>query len=132
MRVKLRHLDALNAEKQRIAARYLKEINHPLVRLPLTALGTNNVWHQFVIGCKQRDALAAYLKERGIGTEIHYPIAPHLAEAYRYLNIEKGSLPKTEALVEQVLSLPSYIGLTAEEQSVVICAINDFSLEKDI
>jgi len=132
LRVKLRHLDSLNEEKQRIAARYLEEIKNPLIRLPQTSPGTENVWHQFVICCSRRDSLAAYLKERGIGTQIHYPIPPHRAEAYRYLNIEKGSLPKTQALAEQVLSLPSYIGLTATEQEHVIGALNDFSLETHI
>ena len=132
LRVKLRHLDSLNEQKRQIAVRYLQEIHNPAIVLPKPAIGTENVWHQFVICCRQRDTLAAFLKERGIGTQIHYPIPPHLAEAYRYLNIEKGTLPKTEILAEQVLSLPSYIGLTPEEQSEIIRAINDFSLEKDI
>ena len=132
LRVRLKHLDMLNDEKRRIAARYLKEVNNPCIRLPNPAPGTQNVWHQFVICCEQRDTLATFLKERGIGTAVHYPIPPHLAEAYRYLHIDKGALPQTRMLSEQVLSIPSYIGLTREEQDKVICALNDFSLEKNI
>lgn len=132
LRVKLRHLDALNEEKQRIAARYLKEIKNPLIRLPQATPETENVWHQFVIRCAHRDALAAYLEARSIGTQVHYPIPPHRAEAYRYLNIAQGALPKTQSFAAQVLSIPSYIGLTREEQDAVICALNDFSLEKNV
>ena len=71
--------------------------------------------------------LIDYLTDKEIGTIIHYPIPPHLSEAYRYLNIKKGSLPITEKYAETVLSLPLYNGMTEEEQEYVIESINAFS-----
>ena len=68
----------------------------------------------------------AYLNEREIGTIIHYPIPPHLAEAYRYLGHQPGFLPITEQLAKTVLSIPMYNGMTDDEQSYVIEAINSF------
>ena len=73
-----------------------------------------------------RDELIRYLDRIGIGTIIHYPIPPHLSEAYRYLNLKKGSLPITENYAKTVLSLPLYNGMTEEEQDYVIKAINHF------
>ena len=73
---------------------------------------------------KGRDELAAYLKEKGIGTIIHYPIPPHLSEAYRYLGKKRGDYPIAERYADEVLSLPMYNGMTEEEQTFVIEAIN--------
>ena len=67
-----------------------------------------------------------YLNERGIGSIIHYPIPPHLAEVYGYLGYEKGAFPITEKLADTVLSIPMYNGMTEEEQNFVIEAINKF------
>ncbi len=67
-----------------------------------------------------------YLEGRGIGTLIHYPVPPHLSEAYRYLGICKGTLPITEKYADTVLSLPLYNGMTGEEQERVIEALNRF------
>ena len=67
-----------------------------------------------------------YLEENGIGTIIHYPIPPHLSEAYAYLNIKKGALPLTEEYARTVLSIPLYNGMTEFEQEYVIKVINRF------
>lgn len=75
---------------------------------------------------EKRDKLIRYLDERGIGTIIHYPIPPHLSEAYQYLGLKKGFLPITEKYAESVLSLPLYNGMTEEEQEAVIVALNGF------
>ncbi len=126
LRVRLRHLEELTEEKRRLAARYSAEICNPLIRLPELAPGATGVWHQYVIRCGERDRLIAYLKERGIGTIIHYPIPPHLSEAYRELGHREGFLPVTERLARTVLSLPIYNGMTEDEQTFVIEAINAF------
>lgn len=126
LRVRLSHIDELTKEKQRIADRYNRELNNPFIKLPKTAEGTTSVWHQYVICCKERDKLIEYLDTKEIGTIIHYPIPPHLAEAYRNLGHKKGSLPITEQLAETVLSIPIYNGMTNEEQTYVINAINEF------
>ena len=67
-----------------------------------------------------------YLGDKGIGTIIHYPVPPHLAEAYQYLGHKKGLLPITEHMAKTVLSIPMYNGMTSEEQEYVIDAINSF------
>lgn len=126
LRVRLSHMDEITKEKQAIAARYLKELHNPKIELPKKREQAGHVYHQFVIRCKERDALIAYLNEKEIGTIIHYPIPPHLAEAYRYLGFSKGDFPITEQLAEEVLSIPMYNGMTEEEQEFVIRALNEF------
>ena len=119
----LRH--KFDAERRAIAGRYLAELHHPLIRMPEVRPGADSTWHQFVIHVeKGRDDLAAYLKEKGIGTIIHYPIPPHLSEAYRYLGKKRGDYPIAERYADEVLSLPMYNGMTEEEQTFVIEAIN--------
>ncbi len=126
LRVKLTHLDDFNRVKSEIAERYLREIRNPLIRLPQHVVGAKNVWHQFVIRCEQRDALRTYLQKKGIGTAIHYPVPPHLSEAYRSIGVLKGAFPVAERLADTVVSLPSYFGLTEEEQAYIIEALNAF------
>jgi dTDP-4-amino-4,6-dideoxygalactose transaminase len=113
-------------ERTAIAARYLKELHNPKIQLPSVRENCTAVWHQFVIRCEERDRLIAYLDEKGIGTIIHYPIPPHLSEAYGYLGLKEGSLPITEKYANTVLSIPLYNGMTKEEQDYVIDKINRF------
>lgn len=126
LRVRLSHLDDLTEEKRRIAARYFKELHNDKILLPRFIEGATHVYHQFVIRCKERDELIAYLDEKEIGTIIHYPIPPHLAEAYHYLGFKEGDFPMTERLAKEVLSIPMYNGMTEEEQTYIIDAINGF------
>lgn len=126
LRVRLSHLDELTTEKVRIAERYSREIKNENIQLPTLVEGATSVWHQYVIRCEQRDLLIDYLNAKGIATIIHYPIPPHLAEAYQYLGYKEGSLPITEHLAKTVLSIPMYNGMTEEEQTYVISALNEF------
>lgn len=126
LKVRLAHLPELTQERKELAAYYMEKINNPKLTLPKKVEGCDHVFHQFVVRCKERDALITYLKEKGIGTIIHYPIPPHLAKAYAYLGYQKGDLPKTEEMADQVLSIPMYNGLTREEQDYVIEALNSF------
>ena len=126
LRVKLVHFSELTEEKARIAERYTKEIVNPKIKLPQLVSGATSVWHQYVIRCEERDRLMEYLSSRDIGTLIHYPIPPHLSEAYEYLGHKEGFLPISEHLAKTVLSLPIYNGMTNEEQNFVISALNDF------
>ncbi|MBQ3419621.1 MAG: DegT/DnrJ/EryC1/StrS family aminotransferase [Erysipelotrichaceae bacterium] len=126
LRVRLNHLDELNEERKQIADRYTKEIKNPKILLPALENNTTCVWHQYVIRCEERDRLIEYLNNKEIGTIIHYPIPPHLSEAYSYLGIKEGSLPITEHLAKTVLSIPMYNGMTKEEQDYVISALNNF------
>ena len=127
LRVRLSHMSELEADKKRICDRYLKELKNDKIQLPRIREGAEHIWHQFVIRTDRRDELADYLKKKEIGTIIHYPIPPHLSEAYQYLNTPKGSLPITENYAETVLSIPLYNGMTDEEQTYVIEAINRFN-----
>ena len=126
LRVRLAHMKEITEEKIKIAQRYNAELNNPQIKLPKPAPGATCVWHQYVIRCEERERLIAYLNEKEIGTIIHYPIPPYLAEAYAYLGHCKGFLPVTEHLANTVLSIPIYNGLTEEEQTYVIDAINNF------
>ena len=128
LRVKLKYLDDMNKERCEIADRYLGTISNPDIVLPTIRPGANSSWHQFVIHVKngKRDALAEYLKIHDIGTLIHYPIPPHLSEAYAYLGKHKGDYPIAERYADEVLSLPMYNGMTIDEQQLVIDIINKF------
>lgn len=126
LRVKLSYIDEFNAERNRIAQRYLSELHNPWVKLPKIRPGADSTWHQFVVHTSQRDKLQAHLKEHDIGTLIHYPIPPHLSEAYAYLGHKRGDFPIAELYADEVLSLPMYNGMTTEEQTTVIEAINSF------
>lgn len=126
LRVRLSHMDELEADKRKICNRYLQEIRNEAVQLPQIREGASHIWHQFVVRVDRREELINYLDEREIGTIIHYPIPPHLSQAYQYLNIPKGSLPITEVYAETVLSIPLYNGMTDDEQSYVINTINEF------
>ena len=131
LRVKLKHLDAFNKERCEIAERYNKGLSNPLVQLPKIRPGADSTWHQYVVHVPgHRDALAEYLKEHQIGTIIHYPIPPHLSEAYAYLGYHKGDFPIAEKYADEVLSLPMYNGMTLEEQNYVIDTINSFSVKQ--
>ena len=131
LRVKLTHLDEFNEERCRLAERYNTEIRNPLITPLKTRPGSNNTWHQYVIHCPYRDELMNYLRDNEIGTLIHYPIPPHLSEAYAYLGHEKGEYPITEKYANEVLSLPFYNGMTEEEQTFVIDKLNQFKPDQE-
>ena len=126
LRVRLGHLNEMTDEKNKLSLRYLEELSNDKIVLPKIRKGATHIWHQFVIRCPYRDELMKYLDEQGIGTIIHYPIPPHLSEAYSYLGMNKGDLPITEEYADTVLSLPLYNGMKKEEQDYVISRINAF------
>ena len=127
LRVKLRHLDSLNEERCKIAKKYIDGIENPLIKLPKIRPEADSSWHQFVIHVPLvRDKLVDYLKKKDIGTLIHYPLPPHLSEAYAYLVYKKGDFPIAEKNADEVLSLPMYNGITDEELVTVINAVNNF------
>lgn len=127
LRVKLPHLDKWNADRKRIAEKYLNKINNPLIKLPLASTDEyEHIYHVFVIRCDRRDELEKYLSENGIGTVKHYPIPMHLQEAYQELGLKQGDLPIAEEISNTVLSIPMYYGMTDEEVEYVIEVINKF------
>jgi dTDP-4-amino-4,6-dideoxygalactose transaminase len=126
LRIKLAHLDNLNKEREKLATRYLTEINNEQVVLPKVRKNATTVWHLFVIQTEDRNRLQAFLASKGIGTVIHYPIPPHLSEAYQYLGFTEGDFPITEGYANKILSLPLYNGMTDEEIHYVIDMINEY------
>lgn len=126
LRVRLGHMDELEAQKREICERYLRELDGEKFELPKIREGATHIWHQFVIKSERRDELAEYLKNKGIGTIIHYPIPPHLSEAYQYLGFKEGAFPITEKYAGSVLSIPLFYGMKEEEQDYVIHWMNRF------
>jgi len=125
LRVKLRHLDEWNARRARVASVYIEDlIDTPLIR-PCVPECTEPVWHLFVIRTPERDRLRAALRDHGIETLIHYPIPPHKQEAYADLGLGAGSLPISEEIHEQVLSLPIGPHLSLDQVARVSRAIMD-------
>ena len=123
---KLPHLARMNAERRRIADRYLAGIRNEKLILPVIAKDCVPVWHIFAVRCKERDALEQYLLEKEIGYNKHYPIPMHLQECYRDLGIREGELPVAEEISRTELSLPMYYGMTEEEITYVIDTLNAF------
>ena len=130
LRIRLSHMQELEEEKRKICERYLLEIKNSVIKLPLIRNEATHIWHQFVIRCDHRDDLISYLNDKNIGTIIHYPIPPHLSEAYEYLAIKKGMLPITENYAATVLSIPLYNGMTEEEQDYVIGCLNQYEFSE--
>ncbi len=125
LKVKLAHIEEDNKHRQEIAKFYYENIKNPLVRLPQKLSDANNVYHIFPVLCEKRDALQAHLSQNQIQTLIHYPIAPHKQECYKDWN--SISLPITEKIHAQELSLPISPVLGLEEAKEVVRAINEFN-----
>lgn len=123
---KLPQLDKINEVRRKVANRYLNEITNSEIILPYVDKNCVPVWHIFGIRCKKRDKLEAFLNEREIGTNKHYPIPMHLQECYKDLGYKKGDFPIAEEISETQLSIPMYYGMSEEEIQYVIDSINEF------
>ena len=106
LRVKLGHLDEWNARRSAVAECYRQELRRAQIVLPSVPDWAEPVWHLFVIRHGKRDDLLRPLSERGIGALIHYPIPPHLQNAYRESGWGEGVFPIAERMARKVLSLP--------------------------
>ncbi|MCQ2336028.1 MAG: DegT/DnrJ/EryC1/StrS family aminotransferase [Paludibacteraceae bacterium] len=129
--VKLKHLDEDVKLRQQVAKYYYDNINNPLITLPDRLPDENNAYHLFPIlvkGKENRDRLQKYLADNGVGTVIHYPIAPHKQECYanETWNTPQLSLPITERLADEELSLPMGQCLTRFDVDIICGFLNDF------
>lgn len=123
---KLPFLDAENDRRRAVARRYLLEITNRTLTLPPGDQLSQDVWHLFVVRHPERDALRSYLLGKGIGTDMHYPIAPHQQPAYAsYRNL---SFPVSEQLHREVVSLPLNPSLTDDDVSYIIDTLNSMPL----
>ena len=124
---KLPHLMEWTGQRQEVAALYNEQLaGIPSLQLPVVAAGASHVYHLYVVRTNRRDALQQYLTEQGIGTLIHYPIPPHLQQAYQFMNFKAGDFPIAEELATTCLSLPMWPGMTAEHVETVSQHIRTF------
>lgn len=125
--VKLSRLDEWNARRVQIARRYLDAFERSSLILPSVPEWAEPVWHLFVVRSEARDVLQNRLAEIGVQTSIHYPVPPHLQQAYASLGHAAGAFPLSEQLAGEVLSLPIGPQLTDEQVDVVIAAVREFA-----
>ncbi|OGL24285.1 MAG: hypothetical protein A3G97_05995 [Candidatus Rokubacteria bacterium RIFCSPLOWO2_12_FULL_69_21] len=123
-RVILGRLDAMNERRRQLAARYAERLAGLPLILPVEQPAARHVFHLYVIRTDRRDALAGFLRERGIQTGIHYPVPCHRQPAVEHLN--PPALPRTERIVREILSLPLSAGHTEEEIDQVAAAVREF------
>jgi dTDP-4-amino-4,6-dideoxygalactose transaminase len=140
LRVKLKHIDDWNQRRRIIACRYhgllggagliLARAQTVSKQAPIALLAfspdAHHIYHQFVVRALDRDRLRNFLTERGIGSEIYYPVPLHLQECFRYLGYRAGDLPESERAAREVLALPIFPELREDEQQRVVAAISEF------
>jgi dTDP-4-amino-4,6-dideoxygalactose transaminase len=130
LRVKLRHLDGWTQARRNNAQRYRELFAeydlHTSIRLPQETPGSYHVFNQFVVRVQRRNELQEHLRCRGIPTEIYYPSPLHLQPAFAGLGYKQGDFPEAEKACREVLALPVYAELAADQQRAVVAAIADF------
>jgi dTDP-4-amino-4,6-dideoxygalactose transaminase len=129
LRVKLPHLEPWTTMRQRNAERYGTLFESAgltdRIRLPTAPADRRHIFNQYVIRVANRDRVRQFLGERGIGTEIYYPVPFHLQECFAGLRHRRGDFPHAEEAADSVLALPIYAELTGEQQSAVVAALAD-------
>lgn len=129
--VKLKKLGDWTVQRQHIAEQYNTELaTCEWIQTPFTHPSATHVYHLYVIKTIYRDDLQKYLEQAGIGTLIHYPVPPHLQKAYKNLGLQEGSFPIAETLAKKCLSLPLYVGMSAEQIHYVCETIKKFGNER--
>lgn len=124
LRVRLKQLDEWNRRRQVIAARYLETLSDvPELIAPWVVDGAEPVWHVFVVRHPQRDKFQQRLTAAGVGTLIHYPVPPHLSDAYREAGYAPGAFPIAERLAREVISLPIGPHLSGDEAAAVMARV---------
>jgi dTDP-4-amino-4,6-dideoxygalactose transaminase len=133
LQVKLQHLADWNRQRREAAARYqeLFSATPSEIQWPHEPSWSRSVYHLYVVRTAERDKLQEHLTKAGIGTGIHYPVPVHLQNAYRSRGFKKGDLPVTESVASQILSLPMFPGLTAEQQKRIADEIGRFERSLD-
>jgi dTDP-4-amino-4,6-dideoxygalactose transaminase len=140
LRVKLKHIDRWNQQRRDIASRYGELLGDSgLVKATATTVSTQapiallqtraevfHIYHQYVVRAFRRDELRAFLAQRGIGTEVYYPVPLHLQQSFAYLGYKRGELPESERAATEALALPIFPELRDDEQQRVVDAIAEF------
>jgi dTDP-4-amino-4,6-dideoxygalactose transaminase len=132
LRAKLPHLEQWTTGRQRKAQQYELMFGDAglseQIEVPFVRTNARHIFHQFVIRVRdgRRDALREHLRERGVGTDIYYPVPLHLQECFAYLGYQEGDFPVAEQAAKETLALPVYPELTDEQQDYVVNAIGKF------
>jgi dTDP-4-amino-4,6-dideoxygalactose transaminase len=129
--VKLRFLDQWTQERRKKAKQYEKHLGHLAAtlagfQLPTTQYENRHIYNQYMILAPERDRLRHFLQDRGIGTEIYYPVPLHLQECYAFLNHRRGDFPASEKAAAEILALPIFPELTDDQQAYVAEQIKAF------
>jgi dTDP-4-amino-4,6-dideoxygalactose transaminase len=124
---KLPHLDAWTAARQSNAKRYDRLFNEVNLPITLPVIRTDrHIFNQYVIRAAERDQLQEFLKQKGIGSEVYYPVPMHLQDCFAYLGVKVGAFPESERAAKQSLAIPVYPELNDEQARYVVDAIADF------
>lgn len=126
LRVKLKHLDEDNSKRMRIAEMYNKDLGVSNIVLSKQRKNSTHVYHLYVIRSSKRNELLTFLREKGIGASIHYPVPVHLQPAYKSL-YGCEELPETEKIAKEIVSLPIYPELSESDVQMIIRVIMDFA-----
>lgn len=130
LRVKLRHLDEWNRKRRDIARLYNELLQGTDLACPVEKDYARHIYHLYVVRCRKRDQLQRFMESKGITTLVHYPIPIHLQMAYKDLGMRRGSLPLTEEVADEILSLPIFAELKGEQVEKVAGMIKIFFEEK--
>lgn len=124
--IKLRSLDADNQKRRKLAAFYNNNIDSSKFTLPNVPEDCQSVWHLYTLLTPQRDELVEYLNTAEIGTIIHYPIPPHLQDAYVSLGFKQGSFPITESIHNEIISIPISPVMPQKDCEYIVQKLNSF------
>ena len=127
LRVKLRRLESWNEDRRRLGTMLREGLAGSCVELP--EIGEDHVYHLFIVRSPEREALRAFLAERGVSTAVHYPVPIHRTDAYADLGLDEGSLPVAERLAEQICTLPMFPTMSDAEVARIVETIQAFSME---
>jgi dTDP-4-amino-4,6-dideoxygalactose transaminase len=126
LNVKLKHLDRWNAARRAAAKRYTELFSGSPVTVPFIAPYAEHIFHQYTLRVPNRDALAAFLKERGIPHAVYYPVPLHLQKAFEMAGNREGDFPISEQATREVISLPMHSELTEEQLVYITDALKSF------
>jgi len=131
LQAKLPYLDSWNEKRRKISQRYSEKLGSNLVT-PIEREWGRHVYHLYIVRSAKRDELQAFLKQKGIASEVYYPLPPHLSVPCRKLGYKEGDFPHAELASQQTLALPLYPELTLSQQDEVIAAVQGFVSNKDV
>ncbi len=126
LQAKFPHVDAWNEKRRELSKRYNEHLAPLGITTPVEREWAKHVYHLYIIRHEKRNALQAFLKEKGIASEVYYPIPPHLADPCRKFGYKEGDFPHAEKAARETLALPLYPELTLAQQDEVIAAVKEF------